>query len=44
MFISNRKKHKYQGMSKHLKDPKNTTDPRGLNKEAAGKAVMLPVV
>ena len=30
MFISNWKKHKCQGMSKHLKDHKNTLDPRGL--------------
>jgi len=32
MFISNGKKHKCQGMSKHLKDPKNTLDPRRLSK------------
>jgi len=30
MFISNWKKHKCHGMSEHLKDPKNTLDPRGL--------------
>jgi len=31
MFISNLKKLKCQVMSKHLKDPKNTLDLRGLS-------------
>jgi len=31
MFITEKNPHKCQGMSKHLKDPKNTFDTRGLN-------------
>jgi len=32
MFISNWKKYKCQCISEHLKDPKYTLVPRGLNK------------
>jgi len=30
IIVNNWKKHKWQGMSEHLKDPQNTSDARGL--------------